>query len=393
MVTDNAGVISEPFVFTVTQPAPDPAINTGLLVSDASACNPAGGNVIFTISNSQSGIKYELTTTGGVSLIPSVTSIGTGSNLALTLLQANVPASTTSYKVVATSASGCTIVGLTNQPTLTVTTTSPPTGSAVQSFCSTNPHLVSNLVVTGSGIKWYLAAGGGSPISVATNLVNGTTYYASQTGGGCESPTRLAVTVIVTTTPTILSVSHGVICGSGTVTIHATASSGTVNWYAAQTGGTALASGNDFTTPNLSITTSYWVDATNNGCTTPSRSEVKATVFPVPTITLGTNPSVCIGAGTASLAYSAITGGANQYSLDFDGTAEAAGFTDLVFTTLPASPILIAIPGGATARTYNANLTIKNNANSCSSNTYPISVTIHAATAISSQSTGAQTRC
>ena len=376
VVTDANSVVSTNFAFTVTQPAVDPAISTGLAVSDASVCNPAGGNVIFTITTSQSGIHYELKTTGGASLSPAVTGTGTGSNLNLTILQANVPTSTITYKVVATSASGCTTADLTDQPTLTVTSTSPPTGSASQSFCSNTAPKVSDLSVTGTGIIWYNAASGGSVVAPTTNLVNGATYYASQTGGGCESPTRLAVTATVNTTPTIINVTHGNICGSGTVVIHATASIGTVNWHSAQTGGSLLGTGNDFTTPNISTTTSYWVDATNSGCTTSTRSEVIATVYALPTITLGTNPSVCIGAVTAGLTYSATTGGANQYSINFDLTAEGAGFVDVTNAVLPVSPISITIPVTATPGTYNAILTVRNSANSCGSINYPISVTI-----------------
>jgi len=371
---------------TITQPAADPAITTTLAVSDAASCNPAGGNVIFTITNAQSGVNYELKTTGETSLSPAVTGTGNGGNLNLTILQANVPipnpiptpplTTTTTYKIVATSASGCHTTVLSRQPILTVTTTPPPTGNASQSFCSANSPKVSNLSVTGTGIIWYNLASGGSVVAGTTNLVNGITYYASQTLNFCESPTRLAVTATVYNTPTIISVTHGYICGSGTVVIHASASIGTVNWYSAQTGGTSLGSGNDFTTPNLNTTTSYWVEATNSGCITSTRSEVIATVYALPTIALGANPSVCIGAVTAGLTYSATTGGANRYSIDFDAAAETAGFADVAFTTLPASPISITIPGTATPGTYNANLTVKNSANSCVSNNYPISVTI-----------------
>ena len=45
---------------------------------------------------------------------------------------------------------------------------------------------VSSLVATGTGIKWYAAATGGSALSASTPLVNGTTYYASQTVNGME---------------------------------------------------------------------------------------------------------------------------------------------------------------------------------------------------------------
>src|SRR6185295_8314436 len=76
--------------------------------------------------------------------------------------------------------------------TVTVTTTpGAPTGSATQSFCSGDSPTVANLAPSGTAIKWYAAASGGSPLAGTTALVNGTHYFASQTVSGCESSTRL----------------------------------------------------------------------------------------------------------------------------------------------------------------------------------------------------------
>ena len=78
--------------------------------------------------------------------------------------------------------------------TVTVTTTPlAPTGSSAQSYC--NLSKVSSLTASGTTIKWYAASTGGSALSPTTSLVNGTHYYASQTVSGCESSTRLDVTV------------------------------------------------------------------------------------------------------------------------------------------------------------------------------------------------------
>ena len=74
--------------------------------------------------------------------------------------------------------------------------TTAPTGSTSQSFCSAASPTVTNLVATGTLIKWYSASSGGTALAGSTALVNGTTYYASQTSAlGCESTSRLAVTV------------------------------------------------------------------------------------------------------------------------------------------------------------------------------------------------------
>ncbi len=81
-----------------------------------------------------------------------------------------------------------------------VPVTPPPTGSSNQTVCSGST--LNQLQVNGTAIQWYASASGGSPLAGGTLLVNGTTYYASQTVSGQESQTRLAVTVNVISAPT-----------------------------------------------------------------------------------------------------------------------------------------------------------------------------------------------
>jgi len=56
---------------------------------------------------------------------------------------------------------------------------------------------VANLQASGTDIKWYNASTGGTQYTspASTYLVNGQTYYASQTVNGVESTLRLAVLV------------------------------------------------------------------------------------------------------------------------------------------------------------------------------------------------------
>jgi hypothetical protein len=74
-----------------------------------------------------------------------------------------------------------------------------PTGSAAQTFCS--GALLSQLSASGTAIQWYASATGGTPLNGTSVLINGTTYYASQTVNGVESINRLAVTAIINTAP------------------------------------------------------------------------------------------------------------------------------------------------------------------------------------------------
>ena len=85
-----------------------------------------------------------------------------------------------------------------------------PTGNAAQTICGSGT--LASLSVTGTSIQWYAAATGGNSLSTATPLVNGTTYYASQTVSGNESANRLAVTVTLTTQLTSLFDQVGPFC-------------------------------------------------------------------------------------------------------------------------------------------------------------------------------------
>jgi gliding motility-associated-like protein len=70
-----------------------------------------------------------------------------------------------------------------------------PTGATAQTLCSSPAPTIASLTATGTAIQWYTAATGGSLVASSTALVDGNTYYASQTVNGCESITRLEVTV------------------------------------------------------------------------------------------------------------------------------------------------------------------------------------------------------
>ncbi|UJH68323.1 Calx-beta domain-containing protein [Allomuricauda sp. SCSIO 65647] len=112
----------------------------------------------------------------------------------------------------------------------------------------------------------------------------------------CASPT-LEITLVLNRTPTVESTEGGERCGEGTVTLSATASQGgTLNWYDVATGGAILGTGTSFVTPSISATTSFYVEATANGCDS-ERVEVVATVNDEPNPGVPTNTVACNVAG------------------------------------------------------------------------------------------------
>ena len=134
--------------------------------------------------------------------------------------------------------------------------------------------------------------------------------YIVEYGGMPGDPTLEIATSTTITILQITGTTPASRCDSGTVTLLATASSGTVNWYEAASGGTSLAIGNTYTTPFLTATTNYYVDA---GCGT-SRTAVKATINTIPTITSTNSPVSRCGTGTVTLEATASTGSIYWYS-------------------------------------------------------------------------------
>lgn len=137
-------------------------------------------------------------------------------------------------------------------------------------------------------------------------------------------------------------------CGVGSITL--SASGGTVGqyrWYTVATGGTHDASqtNSTFVTPALTATTSYWV-AINDGTCESSRTEVIATVLPLPTapVIQPVNP-VCAGSDITLTA----TGGTDGEYRWYDGATPISGEVNstLVVTNLTfAKPFSAAITDG-----------------------------------------------
>jgi hypothetical protein len=132
-----------------------------------------------------------------------------------------------------------------------------------------------------------------APTSTTSYTVTGTT------AAGCRTSATRSVTVNpLPSAPTAIDKAR---CGTGAVTISASVPAGhTVDWFAADTGGTALVLANvNFTTPSLTTTTTYYAQTRNltTGCISASRTAVKAVVNtpPAATITASGPTSFCPG--------------------------------------------------------------------------------------------------
>ena len=199
--------------------------------------------------------------------------------------------------------------------TVTINTPAAPTGSASQSFC--NAATVADLTATGSNIQWYAAASGGSPLPAGTSLVNGTSYYASQTISGCESATRLAVTVTIGIPNAPTGAAAQTFCNSATIA-NLSATGTAIQWYAAASGGTALAAGTA-----LANGSTYYASQTAGGCESTDRLAVTATINAPATPTGSAAQTFCNAATVADL--TATGSGIQWYTGATGGTALTTG--------------------------------------------------------------------
>lgn len=118
--------------------------------------------------------------------------------------------------------------------------------------------------LTGGTTNWVWDFGDGSS-SIEQNPVHvyqqSGTYSVSLTVGNCAGTNQVIKTdylpVNIADDPVVTG---AVRCGSGSVDLTATGN-GTLNWYDAPSGGSLLGSGNIFSTPLISQTTTYYVES------------------------------------------------------------------------------------------------------------------------------------
>jgi len=191
-------------------------------------------------------------------------------------------------------------------------------GATITLIGSGTPHPTTPWTSASTSVATVNSSGVVTGVSAGTSII---TYRNS-------SNMQARLTVTVNATPTITGTTPNSRCGTGTVTLGATASAGTINWYTASSGGTSQGTGTSYTTPSISSTTTYYVDATDNGCTTASRTAVIATITAIPVVTV-TNGARS-GNGTVNLGASTSGGTLSWYDVAVGGSSLGTGTS---FTT------------------------------------------------------------
>lgn len=163
------------------------------------------------------------------------------------------------------------VINIATAPDCTGTPAAAVASANTSTFCLSGSAILTATglpaYVSGISLQWYNGAGAINGATSATyttpTLTASETYYlrVTCTASGQHSDSN-NVTITVNS-PSVATTTPGERCGTGTVALGATGSAGTtLTWYAASTGGTALGTGTSFTTPSISTTTPYYVDAT-----------------------------------------------------------------------------------------------------------------------------------
>lgn len=178
----------------------------------------------------------------------------TGSNSSTIVV---TPAFTSNYTV---TGSG---LGCTSSKVITVSVTPTPSVSlgAPGALCFGN-----SATLTTSGASTYTWSTGANTNSVPVSPTVTTTYSVAGTGtNGCVSAPVFATVSVVNA----LTANNAFICassGSANLSVNADPTS-TVNWYASMSSTTSLATGTVFTTPVVTVSTTYYAQAATSSFT------------------------------------------------------------------------------------------------------------------------------
>ena len=262
----------------IVNPLPTPVVPSATICNGSSATLTAGGAMVYTWSPASS-----LSSSAGISVIAS-------------------PAITTTYTITGTNSFNCT-----NTTTATVRVNPvPPKPGVVSPVHYCQYATATALTATGTSLLWYTTSTGGTGSPVApippTATVGSTTWYVSQTVGGCES-SRSPVTVNVTHLPAVtLAPAAPAICAGHSVTLSASGAI-TYNWLPftglSTTTGAVVVAGPP-------VTTSYTVTGTDAvGCS--NTDTITVIVHPLPVIKiLPANPFICLGSDVILTASGAV---------------------------------------------------------------------------------------
>ncbi|WP_316765939.1 putative Ig domain-containing protein [Pedobacter frigiditerrae] len=219
----------------------------------------------------------------------------------------------------------------------------PTVASTGLTICSGSTASLSATPNGGTTLTWYSDAVGGSVLANGNTyttpaLTTTTTYYIQVSKAGCANAERVPVTVTVTpvlTVPVVAAVPSTCEGSTRTLTVTSPNSAVTYNWFETAVGGPSIFTGTSFTTPALTANKTYYVEASQAGCLSPSRAAVSITVTPRPAA-----PQVQSSSSTVSPGQTAVlTASSADANVNFNWYTTANGttpfYTGSTFVTPP----------------------------------------------------------
>lgn len=205
--------------------------------------------------------------------------------------------------------------------TIRVYTVSPMTvaiNPATPALCN-GASVTLNATVSGGNPPYtYLWNTSSSATNITVSAIGNYSVSVSDNTVGC--PNEAAnVSVIAAATPSAPTVPPVTVCSGSPATISVSSPTGTHQWFTVASGGTAIATGNSYTTGALVANTTYYVQTTVNGCTS-TRTAVTITVNSIPVAPTASGVSICAGT-TASLTATGSSGSYQWYNVASGGTA------------------------------------------------------------------------
>ncbi|SFW40134.1 Ig-like domain-containing protein [Chitinophaga sancti] len=363
-VTANASYYVQTMIGTTCVSATRTA---GSIVVDNSATTPdvvstnvttcVGGTATLSVLNPDAALTYRwYDAPAGGNLL------STGPDYTTAALSTN-----TTYYVEALNSSGCSSLARRGVIVTITNTIDAPVATTGATVCSGNTIVLAvTNPVSGYAYKWYTTATTGTPVFTGANfttpaLTANTVYYVEAATGGCVSVSRTSVPVTVNATPTApLVVNATVLTCTGSSAILQVQNPNTTltyQWFTTNTGGTAVGIGSSFTTPAITGTTMYYVEAQNpNGCRGNTRTAVTVSIGTPGNnaVVTGNEAGICPN-NSATLTASSTTTGArfSWYTSATGGTAVSTGasFTTPALTTTTTYYVEVASAGGCSSGT------------------------------------------
>jgi gliding motility-associated-like protein len=168
----------------------------------------------------------------------------------------------------------------------------PTVAATGQTICAGNTTTLTAKANGGTTLKWYATAASATALGTGETfttpaLAATTTYYIEVSKADCANALRVPVTVTVTAAPTapvvatVLPVCYG---STTSISVNSPGVGVSYNWYIAANGGTPIFTGTTFITPALTAAVTYYVEASNPGCGTSTRTAVPVPVNPMITL-------------------------------------------------------------------------------------------------------------